>query len=529
MANPVKRIQRRSKRTLLTALLRARFRHGGKHEALIDADGRRMTYNEILQAAFAVGSVIARDTKRGEKVGVLLPTGAGAVIAFFALQAFGRVPAMLNFTAGPLNIKSACEAAEVTKIITANQFIELAQLGQLEEELQKDFELIYFEDLREMVGTKDKVAAVLGPFVSWVSRLYTKSTDPGVVLFTSGTEGLPKGVVLTHQNILANVEQINAHVTLEPNDIIFNPLPTFHCYGLTAGALWPILTGRSIVLHPSPLQTKTIVQRISETGATIIFATDTFLQQYARSSNDEGLCTLRVAVCGAEKVRDETRSIMEKRFGCQVLEGYGVTEASPVLAANQPDDIRAGTVGRMLPAIEHKLEPVEGLEDGGRLFVRGPNIMAGYLSADQPGVIQAPEDGWHDTGDVVSIDEDGCIAIRGRLKRFAKIGGEMVSLTVIENCAAALWPEFSHAAVTLPDTRKGEQIILVTDCPKADRSRMLTWMQSVGTSKLAVPRDIVIVDEIPVLGTGKTDYSTVTDFAIGGTVEEEEPEKAESA
>lgn len=224
--------------------------------------------------------------------------------------------------------------------------------------------------------------------------------------------------------------------------------------------------------------------------------------------------SLRIAVCGAERVRDETRSKVEKKYGMEVLEGYGVTEAAPVLAANQPGDIRAGTVGKLLPAIEARIDPVEGLDGAGRLFVRGPNIMLGYLREDNPGVIEAPEDGWYDTGDVVSIDDDGYMAIRGRVKRFAKIGGEMVSLAVIENCASAIWPDHQHTAVALPDKRKGEQIYLMSECQEADRARMLTWMQSHGVSELALPKKIFQVELIPVLGTGKTDLGAVQQLAI---------------
>ena len=212
-------------------------------------------------------------------------------------------------------------------------------------------------------------------------------------------------------------------------------------------------------------------------------------------------------------MRDETRQAAEKRFGFEVLEGYGVTEGSPVLAANQPGDIRSGTVGKMLPAIETRLEAVEGLEGAGRLFVRGPNIMKGYLSSENPGVITPLEDGWHDTGDIVCFDDNGYMSIRGRLKRFAKIGGEMVSLAVVENCASAVWPDNMHAAAIMPDPKKGEQVILVTDRQGAQRDLLLAWAQSHGVPEIAVPRKLVSVDEIPVLGTGKIDYLKVKTIA----------------
>lgn len=509
-----KRIIRRSRKTIFSGLLRAQWRYGRQKVAIIDADDTKTTYATLLRGAFGLGHAIARQTKRGEKVGVFLPTSAGALIAFFAVLAYGRVPAMLNFTAGDRNLKSALRAAGVKKILTAHRFIDMVELHGLVKSLEEEAEFLYLEDVRESLTLMDKVAAVAGPFVPVLMRINARSSAPGVILFTSGTEGKPKGVVLTHANVVANVEQICAHVTLKPGDIFFNPLPTFHCYGLTAGALWPILKGHPLVLHPSPLQVKIIPERIKATGATVLFATDTFLSQYTRADRHDNLASLRIAVCGAERVRDETRALVEKRYGMEVLEGYGVTEAAPVVAANQPGDIRAGTVGKLLPGMEARLEPVEGLDGAGRLFIKGPNVMSGYLREENPGVIEAPEDGWYDTGDVVSIDEEGYVAIRGRVKRFAKIGGEMVSLTVIENCASALWPDHQHIAVALPDERKGEQIILMSECPTAERSRLLTWMQSHGVSELTLPRKIFHTEAIPVLGTGKTDLGAVHQMAL---------------
>lgn len=521
-------ISRKSRRNLFSALLRARLKQGGGATILIDADGRKLTYIDMIRGAFALGRPIAKQTRRGENVGILLPSGAGAAVAFFALQAYGRVPAMLNFTSGARNLKAAAKAAKISRVLTARKFIELGKYDKLISELQDELDVLYLEDIKDRLDGRAKLAGAVGPYLPWLFREKPFSSAPGVLLFTSGTEGAPKGVVLTHRNVLANINQINRHVKLLPTDILYNPLPTFHCYGLTAGLLWPMMTGRPIVLHPSPLQTKVIPKRIKETQATILLATDTFLQQYARASDDDDLRSLRLAVCGAERVRDETRGMVKRRFGLDVLEGYGVTEAAPVIAANQPGDIRAGTVGRLLPGIEARLEAVEGLSDAGRLFVRGPNVMEGYLCADRPGEIQKTPDGWHDTGDIVSFDRDGYMSIRGRAKRFAKIGGEMISLAVVENCASAAWPEHMHAAVTVPDARKGEQIILLTENPDADRARLLAWAQSHGVPELAVPRKLLHIDAVPVLGTGKIDYVAVREAALARLVREDES-RAETA
>ena len=509
-----KKGRRRIKRSLFEAFTDA-CRAQGKSTAIItDGDGKKFTYADIMRAAFALSAPIKKKTKADDKIGILLPTGAATVFSLLAVHAAGRVPAMLNFTAGVKNLKAAVDTAPLKVVITARKFIEIGGLESLAQELSEFVELIYLEDLKEEIGFGGKLRAVLGPILPSLFAANPKSNDPAIILFTSGTEGNPKGVVLSHANILANIEQIGEHVQLEDTDIFFNPLPTFHCYGLTAGTLWPIFSGYPVVLHPSPLQTKTVAKRILKTRSTVLFATDTFLQQYMRASSDGGLSSLRIAVCGAERVREETRKIAEERFGFEVLEGYGVTECAPVLAANQPGDIRAGTIGKMLPGLETRLEPVPGLEDAGCLWVRGPNIMSGYISADNPGQLIPLADGWHDTGDVVSVDDEGYYVIRGRIKRFAKIGGEMVSLTVVENCAAALWPDYTHAAAIVPDPKRGEQIVLITEHPEPSRPELMRWAQTHGVPEISVPKKIISVKTVPILGTGKLDYVSVTKLAV---------------
>ena len=499
----------RTRRTLFGALIEAGRRFGAERAILIDGDERALTYKELARAALALGHALRKGTGAGEAVGVLLPTGIGSVIAVFALSAYGRVPAMLNFTAGVQNLQAALMAARITRIVTAHRFIELGKFEALEAELGRHAELVYLEDVREGLSVFDKGAAVIGSVLPGAVAARPSPDSTAVILFTSGTEGEPKGVALSHANILANVEQVRLHVPFYASDVVFNPLPTFHSFGLTVGALMPIYLGITAVLHPSPRQPHEIVRRIREKGATILLATDTFVSQYVRAAEDGDLSSLRLAVCGAERLRDETRQLIKRKYPVELLEGYGVTEASPVISANQPGANRPGTVGHFLPQIEWRIEPVEGIREGGRLFVKGPNIMLGYLRPDRPGEISPPEQGWHDTGDVVSMDEDFYLAIRGRLKRFAKIGGETVSLTVVENCASALWPDHAHAAIAVPDGRKGESIVLVTTNPDAERSALAVWVRNHGVPELAVPRRVIAVREIAVLGTGKTDYVSV--------------------
>jgi acyl-[acyl-carrier-protein]-phospholipid O-acyltransferase/long-chain-fatty-acid--[acyl-carrier-protein] ligase len=500
----------RAKTDIFSAIIRASKQFGGSTVAIVDGDGTEVDYKTVLRGSFALGSALGKKFSKDETVGVMLPTGAGAVIAFCAVLASGRLPAMLNFTAGSANIKSAMKAAKITKIVTAHKFIELGGLEPLIAELEDAAEFIYLEDVRESLGLMDKVAGGLGPVLPGLFHRKQSHKKPGVVLFTSGTEGEPKGVVLSHHNIVANVEQVRSHIGLDPKvDSVFNPLPTFHCFGLTVGAILPLIAGIRAVFHPSPLQPREIAGRIEATGSTILLATDTFIGQYARVAKEGALDSVRLAVCGAERVRDETRAFVRKKFDIEILEGYGATEASPVVAANQMEFNKPGTVGRLMADMEYELVPVEGIDEGGKLRIRGPNIMLGYMRSSAPGIIEPAQDGWHDTGDICVMDEDDCIRIMGRVKRFAKIGGEMVSLAVVENCASAIWPDEMHAAAAIPDPRKGEQVILLTTAKDADRSALLAWCQSHGVSELSVPRKVYHVDEVPVLGTGKTDYGAV--------------------
>ncbi|HEX2760761.1 MAG TPA: AMP-binding protein [Rhizomicrobium sp.] len=279
------------------------------------------------------------------------------------------------------------------------------------------------------------------------------------------------------------------------------------------GTVGRLMAGVKVVCHPTPLQPREIVRRIRKHGATILLSTDTFINQYARASDAGELDTLRMAVCGAERLRDETRAFLRKKSSVTLLEGYGVTEAAPVIAANQIEANHPGTVGRPMAGMRTRLKPVEGISGAGELEVHGPNVMLGYIRPDAPGKIVPPEDGWYNTGDVVAIGEDGFIAIRGRRKRFAKIGGETVSLAVVENIAAAVWPDNAHAAVAVPDGRKGEQIVLVTDAQDARRVDMVGWAQNHGVTELALPRRVVLVSAIPALATGKTDYVSVQKLA----------------
>jgi len=495
-----------SEEPIFDALIAARERFGDK-EILEDQDRNPLSYTGLIRAAFVLGRKIAALTEPGERVGILLPSSAGVVVTFFGLHAYGRVPVMLNFTSGERNLKAAIKASGVKRVLSARRFVTQAKLEPLIDDLATVAEIVWLDDLRKTVGLQDKLFGLMAGFFPGHFRVETKPSDPGVVLFTSGSFGAPKGVVLSQSNLVSNVRQVAGHIALDPDWVVFNPLPTFHCFGLTGGVMLPVLTGMKAFQYPSPLHAKQIVELLPQVKASLLFATDTFLNQYARVAGPDDFSTLQFVVAGAERVRDETHHLFNTKFGgVKLLEGYGATEAAPVVAVNHPDRNRPGSVGQMLPGMEWRTEPVEGITGGGRLYVRGPNVMRGYMSPDDPRVIEPLKDGWHDTGDIVDIDADGYVCILGRVKRFAKIGGEMVSLAAVEGLAAAVWPESRHAVVSIPDSRKGEKLVLVTDRMDAESSRLSEWAREHGAPDLAVPKKILRLAEVPVLGTGKTDY-----------------------
>jgi acyl-[acyl-carrier-protein]-phospholipid O-acyltransferase/long-chain-fatty-acid--[acyl-carrier-protein] ligase len=496
--------------TLFEGLAHAyRDRDTGK-PIIEDALGTKLTYRKLILGAQVLSRRLSQGTEVGENVGVLLPNSAGVAVVFMALQTIGRVPAMLNFSAGPVSVLSAIKTAQVRTVLTSRAFIEKGKLDKLIAAIGPVANIIYLEDVRGTIGIGDKIAGLLAGTNPRIAR---KADDPAVILFTSGSEGTPKGVVLSHRNILANAAQSLARVDANANDKVFNVLPVFHSFGLTGGTIMPLLAGIPIFMYPSPLHYRIVPELIYQTGCTILFGTDTFLTGYARSAHAYDFRTLRLIVAGAEAVKERTREVYMERYGIRLLEGYGVTETAPVLAMNTPMANRQGTVGRLSPLMQYKLDPVPGIDEGGRLSVRGPNVMLGYLRAENPGVLEPPPDGWYDTGDIVTVDAAGFITIKGRAKRFAKIAGEMVSLSAVEAIAAALWPQAISVAVALPDPRKGERVVLLSTQKGADRAAMQREAKAKGASELSVPGSVLVVEKVPLLGSGKTDYVAATTMA----------------
>ena len=504
----------RTRNSLFGALLEARDRFGRNKVALEDLERQPITFGRLVLGSLVLGRRLASLTDEREPIGVLLPNVQAIAVTLFGLNAFGRVPAFLNFTAGLKNLKAACELAGIKTIVTSRRFVEQGKLDDIVAALGEGRRILWLEDVRAKLTSFDKLRGLID---SWMARRVhagakVEPDDPAVVLFTSGSEGIPKGVALSNANLIANAYQVKALAgdVLQSDDVFFNPLPIFHSFGLTAGLLTAVLNGMKSVLYPSPLHYRQIPKLVAGTRATIMLATDTFLQGYARAAGETDLASVRYVIAGAERVKDETRRLWAKH-GTVILEGYGATECSPVIAVSLPDRNRSGSVGPILPGIEWRLDPVEGIHEGGRLHVRGPNVMKGYLDSTAPGGIHPPVDGWHDTGDIVTVD-DGIVTIRGRAKRFAKVGGEMVSLAAIEATVQGLWPDNSHVVVAIPDPRKGEQIILITDKADADRDVLLAHAKAQGFPELWMPRSI-LVSGIPVLGSGKTDYAAAVELA----------------
>ena len=499
-------------KTLFEAFLDTMDKYGASTRIIEDMNQVEDTYQEVLKRSLALGRIASKVTQPNEVVGVLMPNITNTLALVLGMSAFRRVPAMLNYTAGAEGMRNACTAAKVRTVVSSRKFIEAAKLEEVVVQMG-DLNIVYLEDLRSQFGMLDR-AWLMGYALHYPRAAMEPATaeDTAVVLFTSGSEGKPKGVVHSHKSILSNIHQIMAMLDFNPADKFMMALPLFHAFGFT-GALLPFLNGVPLLLFPSPLQYKLIPEVIYDKGCTIFFSTSTFLGNYAKYAHPYDFYKLRVVFAGAEKLNEEVRKVYHEKFGIRILEGYGTTECAPVLAANTPMANRHGSVGQFFPGISHRLAPVPGIEKGGLLYVKGDNIMQGYYLYDNPGVLVSPQDGWYETGDVVEVDADGFIHIKGRVKRFAKVAGEMVSLEVVEKIANTAAPDHQHAATTVADASRGESIVLFTTDAKLKREDLQIVAKSQGAPEIAIARKLVVVEQIPVLGTGKTDYVALKQMA----------------
>jgi len=508
LQNELFQSQMKTNVNLFDEVLQAARINGPKMEIAKDLT-TAVNYRTLLVGSYLLGNKLRPLLLGQSTVGLFLPNSVGHLITLLSLFRIGKTPAILNFSLGIRPLLDCCETAEIKTILTSRVFIEKGKLDPIIDGLQDQMKIIYLEDLKATATTFDKIAALF----RYLTKQPAQSSNNELVLFTSGSESKPKGVVLTHTNLFANIQQVTSVIDITSRDKFFNALPMFHSFGLTAGTLLPVVKGVPVFLYPSPLHYKAIAELVYDQNATILFGTSTFMAGYGRMAHPYNFYSLRYVFAGAEKLKDDVRQMWMEKFGVRIFEGYGATETAPILSLNTPLANKQGTVGRLLPGMQYRLEAVEGIEGGGQLLVKGPNVMKGYLIHGK-GFLPAEE--WYQTGDLVEADAEGYLTIKSRLKRFAKIGGEMVSLNLIEELAMQCFGHSGFAAITVNDQRKGERVLLYTTDETVALGPLRAYIQQLQFSPLLVPGAIRHTKTLPLLGSGKTDYVSLKQWAEHG-------------
>ncbi|MFI5177789.1 MAG: acyl-[ACP]--phospholipid O-acyltransferase [Vicinamibacterales bacterium] len=492
--------------------------------AMADSTGQRLTYGRALVASLVLGRVIARRTRGERHVGLLLPASVGGALANIATLMAGRVPVNLNFTIGADALGAAVAQAGIRTILTSRQFIRKVSI-------EPRPEMVFLEDLRGTIGLGDKLSGFARALVVPARRLGARggASTLATIVFSSGSTGVPKGVLLTHANLLANVDSLAQIFPMTHEDCFLGVLPFFHSFGLT-GTLWfPLLQGCGVAYHPNPMDAKTVGELAGAYRGSMLISTPTFCNAYLRRCTREQFASLKYAIVGAEKLRQPLAAAFREQFGIDLLEGYGCTEMAPVVAVNRPNvehprepqtGMKPGSVGHPIPGVSAKVVDQTTGEDlpadrEGLLLVKGPNLMAGYL--DQPErTAEVIRDGWYVTGDVAMIDEDGFIFITDRLSRFSKIGGEMVPHVKVEEAINAILGDSLSAVTAVPDPARGER--LVAFYTRADVAPDALWERLCQTDlpRLWLPKRecLMPIDAIPTLGTGKIDLRRLRELAV---------------
>jgi acyl-[acyl-carrier-protein]-phospholipid O-acyltransferase/long-chain-fatty-acid--[acyl-carrier-protein] ligase len=521
-------------RSLSAAFLR-QVRRDSAHPALADSLGAALSYRQVLMRAVALGRVLRRCLSEANYVGVLMPPTVPGAVSNLSLTLLGRVPVNLNYTASKEALDSSIEQCGMTHVVTSRRSLEKLKV-------QPKAELIYLEDIPARVNLGDKLLAGLAPFLP---DLVLSSFLPGLrgnrlgevatVIFTSGSTGDPKGVMLSHGNILSNSQGILQQVDLSPRDVVLGILPFFHSFGFTVTLWTALVLGLKAVYHFNPLDAKIIGNLAAEHGATVLAATPTFMRSYIQRCPAEQFKTLRLLIVGAEKLKPELAQEIKRRIGVEPLEGYGCTETGPVVSVNTPGRVpttgereipgnRWGTVGRPLPSTRIKTVDYDTESDlspgrEGVICVKGPQVMMGYLNQPEA-TAKVLKDGWYSTGDLGYVDEDGFLKITDRLSRFSKVGGEMVPHQGVEAALAAtgLLDDATFVVTSIPDAKRGERLIVVHTPFKESPAAVSQKLLRENVPRLWIPSadDFVAVQAIPVLGSGKVDLRAVRELAEAG-------------
>ena len=509
---------------------------------MADSTGRELTFGRALVGSLLLSRAIRRLPAVQQYVGLLLPACVGGALANIGTAIAGRIPVNLNFTAGHDAMAAAIERCDIRTIVTSKAF--LAKAG-----IETMAGMIFLEDLLASTSGLQKAlmlaAARLVP-AALLERLFCSPVDShtiATVIFSSGSTGVPKGVMLTHHNILANIESVNDAFALTSSDVMLGVLPFFHSFGFT-GTLWfPMITGFAVAYHPNPTDAKTIGELAERYQGTLIISTPTFCAAYIRKIRPEQFAHLRYAIVGAEKLREPIASAFAEKFGLPLLEGYGCTEMAPIVGVNLPGTdatgvprARAGTIGRPLPRVEAKVVDTttfEGplLNSEGLLLLKGPNQMLGYLG-DPDATRNAVRDGWYVSGDIAAIDDDGFIRIIDRISRFSKIAGEMVPHMKIEEEIQRLLADPHVCIVTsVPDETKGERLVAFYTDPGVTPQQVWELLSTTSIPKLWLPKrdDLRLIEAIPTLGTGKVDLRSIRDLASAGSRDQTPPRLRPSA
>ena len=493
-------------------LLYAANRYGWSRVAAEDTARKPQTYRQFVLKTYVLAQAYQQAID-ADKVGLFLPNALPTVISFYALQKLGKVPAMLNFSLGVAQLESCIKTIGLKVIITSHQFVEKGHFeSHIDAMVQAGVQIIYLEDFARTIDMSIKLKGLMDYLNE--ERAPAPASDTAVILFTSGSEGMPKAIFLSHENLQANRYQLASVLAFNTQDVCFNALPIFHSFGLTVGMIITLLSGIKTIYYPSPLHYRVVPEFFYDTNATVICGTDSFMFGYGRVAHPYDFHSLRYAIVGGERLKEATSTLWMQKFGVRILQGYGATETSPVIAVNTPMYYQENSVGRVLPGIKVVLKKVRGVTEGGELIVSGNNVMQGLMRPDKPLKLEKTRNKTYATGDIVQIDEAGFVHICGRLKRFAKVAGEMVSLTAVEQILDKLYPNETQGIVTVPHDRKGEELIFITSHQGANLPEVRDFMRAFGVSELWIPKQVKYMKHPPKLGTGKFDYQSASKLVL---------------